>query len=78
MRYIFRLGPPRSAEGSSILSELSIVVDDLGQIIGIGCSPMTVGQTCSNSPVCCEEDEIVRTRAVGMHHTDELGVYRVT
>ena len=55
------------------------MVEDLEEIIGIGCSPMTVGQTCSNSPVCCEENGIVRKCAVDTHLLDLDGFgYRAT
>lgn len=53
-----------SAAGSAILSLLGVVVGDITGAIGLGCSPLSVvglGQSsCSASPVCCQNNNVVR------------------
>ncbi|KAH9913622.1 uncharacterized protein B0H18DRAFT_955811 [Fomitopsis serialis] len=45
-----------SVAGAAALALIGVVVEDLEDLIGIGCSPLTVGQSCSYAPVCCEEN----------------------
>ena len=41
---------------SGLLGLLGIVVEGLDGLVGLDCSPLVVGQDCSNTPVCCEEN----------------------
>ncbi|EPT04789.1 hypothetical protein FOMPIDRAFT_1095680, partial [Fomitopsis schrenkii] len=43
-----------SADGFAALGAIGVAVSDIEELIGIGCTPITVGQSCSASPVCCE------------------------
>ncbi|KAH9829913.1 fungal hydrophobin [Rhodofomes roseus] len=54
-----------STVGAAELALLDIVVTDLTSIIGIGCSPLTVGQSCSSTPVCCDENGIGNLVSIG-------------
>lgn len=50
--------------GKTILGLLGIVVADLDVLLGAQCSPLSIvgvlsGQTCSATPICCENNSIV-------------------
>ena len=50
---------------SGLLGLLGIVVEGLDGLIGANCSPLVVGQDCSNTPVCCENSGDVSASNVG-------------
>ncbi|KZT70588.1 fungal hydrophobin [Daedalea quercina L-15889] len=54
-----------STAGADILGLLRIIVEDIEEVIGIGCSPITVGQSCSYEPVCCDESGYGDSVALG-------------
>lgn len=56
---------------------LGIVVQDVDGLVGINCDPITVGKSCSNTPVCCEDNAIVSTRACHVRVDNVLTVMLV-
>ncbi|KAJ3542002.1 hypothetical protein NM688_g6019 [Phlebia brevispora] len=72
------------SDGASILlSLLGIALEGVTGLIGFNCSPLTVvgvgsGESCSASPVCCENNSVVRALSV-FHQFAGLisGLYRV-
>ncbi|KAI0729195.1 fungal hydrophobin [Fomitopsis betulina] len=59
------VGNPSSSPIASILSILGIVVQGVEDIIGVDCSPLVLGQYCSNTPVCCEQNGIGNIISIG-------------
>ncbi|KZT70590.1 fungal hydrophobin [Daedalea quercina L-15889] len=59
------VGNAGSSGISSVLAELGIVVQDVDGLVGINCDPITVGKSCSNTPVCCEDNAIDNLVSVG-------------
>ncbi|KAH9913623.1 uncharacterized protein B0H18DRAFT_1126112 [Fomitopsis serialis] len=54
-----------SVAGAAALAVIGVVVEDISNVIGIGCSPLTVGQSCSYSPVCCDENGFGNLISIG-------------
>ena len=50
---------------SPLLALLGVVVEGLDGLVGLDCSPIVVGQDCSNTPVCCENSGDVSASNVG-------------
>ncbi|KAF5346282.1 hypothetical protein D9758_011498 [Tetrapyrgos nigripes] len=58
-----------SSAVSPILGLLGVVIQDLNVLVGINCSPISVigvgGDSCSATPVCCENNTFNGLIAVG-------------
>ncbi|KAL0947628.1 hypothetical protein HGRIS_013716 [Hohenbuehelia grisea] len=54
---------------STLFGLLGIVVSDVTAIVGVGCSPISVigvgGNSCSASPLCCENNSFHGLVALG-------------
>ncbi|KAF5362901.1 hypothetical protein D9758_007101 [Tetrapyrgos nigripes] len=61
--------PANSAAASKELALLGIVLQDVTALVGLGCSPISVigvgGDSCSASPVCCENNSFKGLVALG-------------
>ncbi|EED82016.1 predicted protein, partial [Postia placenta Mad-698-R] len=40
----------------SLLGLLGIVLENVGELVGIGCQGIVGGSTCTSAPVCCENN----------------------
>lgn len=54
-----------STQGLALLGLLGIVLGDVTGLLGLGCSPLSIvgigsGNACTASPVCCENNSVVR------------------
>ncbi|KAM5537109.1 hypothetical protein V8D89_009255 [Ganoderma adspersum] len=59
-----------SAAGAGILSAIGINVQDVTGLIGLQCSPITAigvgsGSSCSQQPVCCQNNNVGGLVSVG-------------
>ncbi|KAF5354399.1 hypothetical protein D9758_010749 [Tetrapyrgos nigripes] len=54
---------------SSVLGLLGVIIDDLDVLVGLTCDPISVigvgGDSCSATPVCCEDNTFNGVIAVG-------------
>ncbi|KJA15220.1 hypothetical protein HYPSUDRAFT_72210 [Hypholoma sublateritium FD-334 SS-4] len=54
---------------TTLLGLLGVVVSDVTALVGITCSPISVigisGSSCSEQPVCCENDSFNGVIAIG-------------
>ncbi|KZT01884.1 fungal hydrophobin [Laetiporus sulphureus 93-53] len=44
------------ASDPGIVGLVGDLLDGVSGLVGIGCSPVVGGDTCTNTPVCCEND----------------------
>lgn len=66
-----------SSEGNFLLELLGVVLGDITGLIGLNCSPISVigvgtGNACSASPVCCENNNVVRVLVLSYIAMNEL------
>ncbi|EPT04787.1 hypothetical protein FOMPIDRAFT_82769 [Fomitopsis schrenkii] len=59
------VGDSSSPGMSGILGLLGIVLEGIDELVGVNCSPVVVGQDCSNTPVCCEESGVGDLISIG-------------
>ncbi|KAK7681895.1 hypothetical protein QCA50_014857 [Cerrena zonata] len=58
-----------SKSGATLLESIGVIVQDVNVLLGVTCSPVSVigvgGDSCSASPVCCENNSFGSLVSIG-------------